>query len=70
MPELMFLTELFNRTAYYLELSRKTGKPFDKYVPKMLEEMKRFASPENASSSEVPVTPLRAFDKGSQYGKV
>ncbi len=64
---------LLNRTAYYSELSRKTGRPFSDYVWDILDEMRGFASPENVSevySREVPVTPLRAFDKGAELGKV
>ncbi|WP_297074006.1 hypothetical protein [Thermococcus sp.] len=54
-------------------LSRKTGKPFSDYVWKILDEMRKFASPENVSevySREVPVTPLRAFDRGAELGRV
>ncbi|WP_099211383.1 DUF4932 domain-containing protein [Thermococcus henrietii] len=64
---------LLNRTAYYSELSRKTGKPFSDYVWSILGEMRGFASPENVSevySREVPVTPLRAFDRGAELGRV
>ncbi|WP_297495963.1 hypothetical protein [Thermococcus sp.] len=35
--------------------------------------MRKFASPENVSevySREVPVTPLRAFDRGAELGRV
>jgi len=64
---------LLNRTIYYSELSRKTGKPFSDYVQAILGEMRGFASPENVSevySMEVPVTPLRAFDRGAELGKI
>ncbi len=64
---------LLNRTAYYSELSRRTGRPFSDYVWSILDEMRNFASPENVSavySREVPVTPLRAFDRGAELGRV
>ena len=64
---------LLNRTAYYSKLSRETGRPFSDYVWKILDEMRKFASPENVSevySREVPVTPLRAFDRGAELGRV
>ena len=64
---------LLNRTAYYSKLSRKTGRPFSDYVWEILDEMRKFASPENVSegySREVPVTPLRAFDRGAELGRV
>ncbi len=46
---------------------------FSACVPELLRELKRFASPDNASevyAREVPVTPLRAFDRGAQAGRV
>jgi len=46
---------------------------FSACVPRLLRSLQRFASPENASEvyeMEVPVTPLRAFDRGAQAGKV
>lgn len=64
---------MLNRTRHYSWLSEKTGKPFSDYVSRILDEMKGFASPKNASlvySKEVPVTPLRALDKGVYYGRV
>ncbi|WP_367883705.1 hypothetical protein [Thermococcus peptonophilus] len=43
-------------------------------VPWALESLKKFVSPpENASlvyENEVPVTPLRAFDRAAQAGKI
>lgn len=46
---------------------------FSSCVPWLLMELKRFASPENVSevySREVPVTPVKAFDRGAQKGRV
>ena len=46
---------------------------FSLCVPKLLHRLLSYASPENASriyEHEVPVTPLRAFDRGAQAGKV
>lgn len=42
-------------------------------VPEALKSLKKLASPENVSivyENEVPVTPLRAFDRAAQAGKV
>lgn len=42
-------------------------------IPWALESLKKFVSPENASlvyENEVPVTPLRAFDRAAQAGKI
>ncbi|ASJ07059.1 DUF4932 domain-containing protein [Thermococcus pacificus] len=56
-------------------LSVKAGEvdDFSACVPRLLGSLQRFASPENVSTvyeMEVPVTPLRAFDRGAQAGKV
>ena len=58
----------YNLTEKYVELSQKEGKPFSDYVPQILKELQNFASRENVTKvyeENVPVTPLRAFDRAS-----
>ncbi len=56
-----------------LEVREGYVSDFSVCVPKLLHGLINYASPENASriyEHEVPVTPLRAFDRGAQAGKV
>ncbi|AHL22394.1 DUF4932 domain-containing protein [Thermococcus nautili] len=63
----------YNLTRKYVELARKEGKPFAEYAPEILEELRKFASSDNVSrvyEMNVPVTPLRAFDRASVTRKL
>lgn len=57
----------------YAEISTKEGKPLDDYVDDMMDELKAAVPSQNAEElyqKRVPVTPLRAFDKGAVAGRV
>ena len=63
----------YNLTKKYVEVSMKEGKPFSEYVPQILDGLRAFASEDNVSKvyeENVPVTPLRAFDRASVTKKI
>ncbi|WP_258084492.1 hypothetical protein [Thermococcus thermotolerans] len=57
----------------YATLSQKNGVSIEEYVDDMLAELRKSVPPEVAEDmyqQRVPVTPLRAFDRGAVTGKV
>lgn len=68
-----WIGEQYELTRKYAEIARKEGKPFSEYVPQILEELESLASRGNVSAvyeTNVPVTPLRAFDRATVTGKI
>lgn len=69
-----WIEELFYRMQDCVDKVRVMAVPnLTACVPWALESLKKFVSPENASlvyENEVPVTPLRAFDRAAQAGKI
>ncbi|CAD5244138.1 DUF4932 domain-containing protein [Thermococcus camini] len=68
-----WIDEVLQLYGKYAAMSVGNSVPIDDYVDEMLVDLRTMIPPENAGkiySERVPVTPLRAFDRGAVTGKV
>lgn len=68
-----WIGDIVNMYEKYTNMSLREGKSLSYYVPEMLEELGKSIPPEKAEElyqERVPVTPLRALDRGAVEGKV
>ncbi|WP_148882328.1 DUF4932 domain-containing protein [Thermococcus aciditolerans] len=68
-----WIDEVLQLYGKYAAMSVQNSVPLDDYVDEMLVDLRTLIPPENAGklySERVPVTPLRAFDRGAVEGRV